>query len=136
MHDIVGVRPIGHVESELTDRHSSPKQGNEGGPQAWLRLDPAVRAGLADVRPGDRMLILTWLHQADRAVLVVHPRDDVTQQLRGVFSTRSSDRPNPIGIHPVEILEVDGVRLRVSGLEAIDGTPVLDLKPDLATAVS
>ncbi|MDQ4096867.1 MAG: tRNA (N6-threonylcarbamoyladenosine(37)-N6)-methyltransferase TrmO [Actinomycetota bacterium] len=125
------VRAIGRVESPLTDPATAPKQGNEGAPDAWLVFDPDVLDALADLRPGDRVIVLTWLDRARRDLLRVHPRDDVTQPERGVFSTRSADRPNPIGLHPVEILAVDALRLRVRGLEAIDGTPVVDVKPVL-----
>ena len=123
------LRPIGVVRSSLEDLDAAPKQGTEGGAEAWIDLDPAFLGGLADVRAGDRLLVLTWLHLSDRDTLKVHPRDDTTRPLRGVFSTRSASRPNPIGLHEVEILEVDGARLRVAPLEAVDGTPVVDLKP-------
>jgi tRNA-Thr(GGU) m(6)t(6)A37 methyltransferase TsaA len=123
------VRPIGRVASELTDRAAAPMQGFEGAPDAWVQLDDDVAAGLDGVRAGDRVVVLTWLHQADRAALRVHPRDDINNPQRGVFSTRSADRPNPIGLHEVEVLAVDGPRLQVRGLEAVDGTPVVDLKP-------
>jgi tRNA-Thr(GGU) m(6)t(6)A37 methyltransferase TsaA len=125
------VVPIGRVESTLTDRAGAPKQGHEGGPEAWLVFEPEVADGLADLRPGDRIVVLAWLHLADRAVLRVHPRDDPANPERGVFSTRSADRPNPIGLHPVEVVAVDGLRVRVSNLEAVDGTPILDVKSDL-----
>ncbi len=123
--------PIGSVESPLTDLASAPKQGHEGAPDAWLEFEPDVVDGLTDLRPGDRVIVLTWLDRARRDVLRVHPRDDPANPETGVFSTRSADRPNPIGLHPVEILEIDGVRVRVRGLEAVDGTPVVDLKPVL-----
>jgi tRNA-Thr(GGU) m(6)t(6)A37 methyltransferase TsaA len=123
--------PIGTVESALTDPGVAPKQGNEGGPDAWLVLDEAVLDGLDGLRPGDRMIVLTWLDRARRDVLRVHPRDDVRNPERGVFGTRSADRPNPIGLHEVEILAIEGNRIHVSDLEAVDGTPVLDLKPVL-----
>jgi tRNA-Thr(GGU) m(6)t(6)A37 methyltransferase TsaA len=123
------ITPIGRVQSPLTDPDTAPKQGDEGAPDAWLLFVPDVRDGLVDLRPGDRVVVLTWLDRARRDVLRVHPRDDVTQPERGVFSTRSADRPNPIGLHPVEIMAVDDLRLRVRGLEAVDGTPILDLKP-------
>jgi tRNA-Thr(GGU) m(6)t(6)A37 methyltransferase TsaA len=123
--------PIGRVESPLTDPDQAPKQGTEGGPDAWLVFDPAVLDGLADVRPGDRVIVLTWLDRAERGVLQVHPRDDPSNPLRGVFSTRSASRPNPIGLHEVEVVEVEGARVKVRHLEAVDGTPVLDLKPVL-----
>ena len=125
------VTPIGTVESPLADPATAPKQGNEGAPDARLLLDAAVLAGLDGIRPGDRVVVLTWLHLARRDVLQVHPRDDAANPLQGVFTTRSADRPNPIGLHEVEILAVDGARLDVRGLEAVDGTPVLDLKPVL-----
>jgi tRNA-Thr(GGU) m(6)t(6)A37 methyltransferase TsaA len=127
----VEIVPIGHVASPLTDRAGAPKQGFEGGPDAWLVLDPAVLDGLDGLRPGDAIIVLTWLHEADRDVLRVHPRDDPAVPERGVFTTRSADRPNPIGLHEVEVAAVDGARVLVRGLEAVDGTPVLDLKPVL-----
>jgi tRNA-Thr(GGU) m(6)t(6)A37 methyltransferase TsaA len=123
--------PIGTVESPLADPATAPKQGHEGAPDARLLLDAAVLAGLDGIRPGDRVVVLTWLHLARRDVLRVHPRDDAVNPLQGVFTTRSADRPNPIGLHEVEILAVDGTRLHVRGLEAVDGTPVLDVKPVL-----
>ncbi len=122
---------IGTVESPLTDTASVPKQGHEGAPDAWVVLEPHVLEGLRDLRRGDRVILLTWLHRARRDVLRVHPRDDVSNPEQGVFSTRSADRPNPIGLHQVEILEIDGRRVRVSGLEAVNGTPVVDIKPVL-----
>jgi tRNA-Thr(GGU) m(6)t(6)A37 methyltransferase TsaA len=123
--------PIGIVESPLTDPAAAPKQGGEGGAEAWVAFEPAVRDGLADLRPGDRVVLLTWLDRARRDVLRVHPRDDARNPLTGVFSTRSADRPNPIGLHEVEVLQVDGLRIRVAPLEALDGTPVVDVKPVL-----
>ena len=125
------LRPIGLVESRLTDRTTAPKQGSEGAPDAWIVFDEDVRKGLADLRVGDEVFVLTWLHEAERDVLAVHPRDDLSRPLTGVFSTRSSDRPNPIGLHRVRIAAVDGARLQVRHLEAIDGTPVVDVKPVL-----
>jgi tRNA-Thr(GGU) m(6)t(6)A37 methyltransferase TsaA len=123
--------PIGRVESSLTDPASAPKQGDEGAPDAWLVLETSVLEGLEGIRPGDPLILLTWLDRADREVLRVHPRDDVSNPMRGVFGTRSADRPNPIGLHPVEVISIDGERIRVSNLEAVDGTPILDLKPVL-----
>jgi tRNA-Thr(GGU) m(6)t(6)A37 methyltransferase TsaA len=125
------VTPIGTVRSPLTDRASAPKQGYEGSPDAWLEFDPGVLEGLEDIRPGDQVIVLTWLDRARRDVLRTHPRDELSNPEVGVFSTRSPDRPNPIGLHVVEILASDGRRLRVRNLEAIDGTPVIDLKPVL-----
>jgi tRNA-Thr(GGU) m(6)t(6)A37 methyltransferase TsaA len=129
--DRIDLRPIGTVSSPLTDPAAAPKQGTEGGPEAWLVLDPAVAEGLDGVAVGDRVIVVTWLDRADRALLRVHPRDDLSAPLRGVFATRSADRPNPIGLHPVEVVAIDGHRVRVRDLEAVDGTPVLDLKPVL-----
>jgi tRNA-Thr(GGU) m(6)t(6)A37 methyltransferase TsaA len=123
--------PIGRVESPLTDRASAPKQGNEGAPDAWLVFDQGVLEGLEGIAPGDRVIVLTWLDRADRDVLRVHPRDDVRNPEQGVFNTRSGDRPNPIGLHPVEVLSIEGNRFRVSELEALDGTPIVDIKPVL-----
>jgi tRNA-Thr(GGU) m(6)t(6)A37 methyltransferase TsaA len=123
--------PIGVVSSPLTDTAAAPKQGAEGGSEAWLVLSEDVVDGLDGVGAGDRVVVLTWLHRAQRDVLRVHPRDDASNPLRGVFGTRSADRPNPIGLHEVEIVEIDGPRVRVRPLEAVDGTPVLDVKPVL-----
>jgi len=129
---MIELRPIGRVESPLTDRASAPRQGDEGAPDAWLVLDPAVLPGLDGVEPGDELLVLTWLDRAARDVLRVHPRGDRSRPEQGVFTTRSPDRPNPIGLHRVTVLAVDGARLQVRNLEALDGTPLLDLKPVLA----
>ena len=125
------VRAIGRVESSLTDPAAAPKQGFEGGPTAWLIFDDSVGAGLSDLRVGDDITLVTWLDQARRDVLAVHPRDDESQPLTGVFSTRSSDRPNPIGLHRVTVVAIDRLRIEVSDLEAVDGTPILDVKPVL-----
>ena len=125
------VQPIGYVESPLIDAATAPKQGDEGAPEAWLVFEPAVSEGLRDLRAGDDMLVLTWLDRARRDVLAVHPRDDPASPERGVFSTRSADRPNPIGLHRVTIVGVDGLRFRVERLEALDGTPIVDVKPVL-----
>lgn len=124
-------RSIGIVRSRLTRREDAPRQGDEGGPEAWLELDPAVAGGLAGLSVGDELMLLTWFHLADRDVLAVHPRGDLERPLAGVFATRSPDRPNPIGLHRVTVREIDGSRVRVEPLEAIDGTPVIDLKPVL-----
>lgn len=123
------INPIGFVESPLTDLTMAPKQGHEGSPEACLVLLPEVIDGLLGLQAGDRVIVLTWLDRARRDALQVHPRDDLSNPLRGVFSTRSADRPNPIGLHPVEILAIEGDRIRVSDLEAVDGTPILDIKP-------
>jgi tRNA-Thr(GGU) m(6)t(6)A37 methyltransferase TsaA len=125
------VRPIGGVESTITDRETAPKQGFEGSPEAWLVFDAAVAEGIRDLQVGTDVFVLTWLHQARRDVLAVHPRDDPRNPETGVFSTRSQDRPNPIGLHRVHIAAIDGLRVRVRDLEAFDGTPILDVKPVL-----
>jgi tRNA-Thr(GGU) m(6)t(6)A37 methyltransferase TsaA len=123
---------IGHVESALTDPALAPKQGTEGAPEAWLVFRESVRDGLRDLQAGDDVIVLTWLHRGDRDTLRVHPRDDLAAPQRGVFSTRSADRPNPIGLHRVRILAAeDGLRFRVTDMEAVDGTPIIDLKPVL-----
>ncbi|MDL4812922.1 tRNA (N6-threonylcarbamoyladenosine(37)-N6)-methyltransferase TrmO [Actinomadura opuntiae] len=121
--------PVGHVSSELKDRADAPKQGTEGAPDAWLVFEPPYVGALEGLGAGDRVIVLTWLHLAPRDVLRTRPRDDPANPETGVFATRSPARPNPVGLHPVEILQVTGRRLRVRGLEALDGTPVLDLKP-------
>ena len=125
------VTPIGRVESSLTDPASAPKQGPEGGPDAWLVIEPSALEAIEGIRPGARLLVLTWLHLARRDLLRVHPRDDPANPMQGVFNTRSADRPNQIGLHEVEVLAVERDRLHVRPLEAVDGTPVVDLKPVL-----
>jgi tRNA-Thr(GGU) m(6)t(6)A37 methyltransferase TsaA len=120
---------IGRVESPLVATRDAPKQGDEGAPVAWIVVDAMVQPAMDGLEAGAEVFVLTWLDRADRNALVVHPRDDPARQPRGVFSTRSADRPNPIGLHRVEILAVDGTRLRVRNLEAVDGTPVIDIKP-------
>jgi tRNA-Thr(GGU) m(6)t(6)A37 methyltransferase TsaA len=125
------LHPIGYVESSLDDIATAPKQGDEGAPEAWLACTAAVAAGLRDLETGTEIIVLTWLHRARRDVLSVHPRGDPSTPERGVFSTRSPSRPNPIGLHRVEILAIDGTRIKVRGMEAIDGTPILDIKPVL-----
>jgi tRNA-Thr(GGU) m(6)t(6)A37 methyltransferase TsaA len=125
------VHPIGYVASPLVSRDMAPKQGDEGAPEAWLEFTEDVRPGLRDLRPGTEVLVLTWLDRASRDVLAVRPRDDPERPLTGVFSTRSPDRPNPIGLHRVSIVSIDGTRVRVRDLEALDGTPIVDVKPVL-----
>ena len=120
---------IGTVQSPLRSRAEAPKQGDEGAPEAWLAFEPRFADGLDGLATGAEMLVLTWLDRAERDVLRVRPRSDAARPMTGVFATRSPDRPNPIGLHRVTVLEIDGARLRVSGLEALDGTPVVDLKP-------
>ena len=125
------VRPVGWVESPLTDRDSAPKQGDEGAPLARVVLRPELVEAAADLRIGDEVIVLTWLHQGRRDVLSVHPRGDTARVRQGVFSTRSPDRPNPIGLHRVTIAGIEGNAVEVRDLEAIDGTPVIDVKPVL-----
>jgi tRNA-Thr(GGU) m(6)t(6)A37 methyltransferase TsaA len=130
------VRPIGRVESSLTDLESAPRQADEGAPEAWLVFETEMLEGLRSIQAGDEAVVLTWLHRARRDVLSVHPRGDTSRAQEGVFSTRSPHRPNPIGLHRVHITAVDGPRLRVRSLEAVDGTPIIDLKPILAEDVA
>jgi tRNA-Thr(GGU) m(6)t(6)A37 methyltransferase TsaA len=125
------LHPVGVVRSPLRDRASAPMQGSEGAPAAVLELTPSMVDALDGVEAGQELVVLTWLHESDRDVLKVHPRDDEGTPLTGVFATRSPDRPNPIGLHRVSVLAVAGRELTVAPLEAIDGTPVLDLKPVL-----
>jgi tRNA-Thr(GGU) m(6)t(6)A37 methyltransferase TsaA len=123
--------PIGHIRSALRTPGDAPRQGSEGAPDAWLEVDPAYARALDGITAGDRLIILTWLHRADRGVLEVHPRGDPKNPLAGVFATRSPDRPNPLGLHPVTVRTIAGTRLRIGPIEAIDGTPVVDIKPVL-----
>ena len=126
------VRAIGYVRSPLQSRDQAPRQGSEGAPEAWLELDLDVSAGLDGIAAGDEVIILTWFHQARRDVLKLHPRDDRSLPIAGVFATRSPDRPNPIGLHRVRVVEMADNRMKVGPLEAIDGTPIVDIKPVLA----
>jgi tRNA-Thr(GGU) m(6)t(6)A37 methyltransferase TsaA len=126
------LRPVGTVRSPLRSREGCPKQGWEGAPDAWLEIDPAFTEALDGIAVGSDILILTWLHEGRRDLLRVHPRGNPDEPLRGVFATRSPDRPNPIGLHRVEVLEIqESDRIRVGPLEALDGTPVIDIKPIL-----
>jgi tRNA-Thr(GGU) m(6)t(6)A37 methyltransferase TsaA len=127
------LRPIGWVQSPLTEREEAPRQGDEGAPGAWLVLEPAMADAMADLEPGSDVILLTWLDRASRDVMRVHPRGDESRPLEGVFSTRSPDRPNPIGLHTVRIVAIDGTRIEVRNLEALDKTPILDIKPVLGT---
>jgi tRNA-Thr(GGU) m(6)t(6)A37 methyltransferase TsaA len=128
---VTELRTVGHVESPLTSRADAPKQGDEGAPDAWLVFVPEVADAVRDIVPGAELLVLTWLDRADRDTLVVHPRGDRTRPPTGVFSTRSPDRPNPIGLHRVTVAAVNGLRVLVHDMEALDGTPVVDVKPVL-----
>ena len=125
------LRPIGVIQSSLASRREAPKQGDEGAPDAWLEIHPWAADGLLRMAAGDEILVITWLHQGRRDTLQVHPRGDERNPLTGVFATRSPDRPNPLGLHPVVVREIDGTRLRIGPMEAIDGTPVVDIKPAL-----
>jgi tRNA-Thr(GGU) m(6)t(6)A37 methyltransferase TsaA len=126
------IAAIGEVESPLTDRAAAPNQGDEGAPDAWLVFEPGVLEGLEGIQPGDQVLVLTWLDRAHREVLRVHPRGDLSRPEQGVFNTRSPDRPNPVGLHRVEVVSIEGPRVRVRNLEALDGTPIVDVKPVLS----
>ena len=128
------VAAIGWVESPLLERAHAPRQGDEGAPSAWIVFEPGVAEAVRDLRAGDHVIVVSWLDRARRDVLTTHPRDDPDSPLLGVFSTRSPDRPNPIGLHRVKILAVEGLRIYVSDLEALDGTPILDIKPVLDRA--
>ena len=129
------IRPIGVIRSELTSRHSAPRQGNKGAPDAWIDIDASVLDGIDGITVGCEIILITWLHEAHREILKVHPRGDKNKPVAGVFSTRSPDRPNPVGLHRVSVLEIAGGRLKVGPLEAIDGTPVVDIKPVLRHSV-
>jgi len=125
------LQPIGWVESPIVERSAAPKQGDEGSPDVWLSFDARFSEGIRDLRVGDDVIVLTWLHRARRDVQVVRPRNNPANRLFGVFSTRSPDRPNPIGLHRVQILDIQGNRIQVRNLEAIDRTPIVDVKPVL-----
>lgn len=130
------IEPIGFIRSELTDLTQAPMQGIEGGYEAWLELSPQFAQGLLGIETGDNLIVLTWLHRAQRDVLQVHPRGRQEAPLKGVFGTRSQDRPNPIGLHQVTVLEVSGQNIKVAPMEAIDGTPLVDIKPVLTQGIS
>ena len=126
------LRPVGVVRSELRSRSDAPRQGHEGAPDAWVEVFPRFAEAVRGLAAGDEVLVVTWLHRARRDVLRVHPRSERRNPIAGVFATRSPDRPNPLGLHRVTVRAVDGARLRVGPIEAIDGTPVVDIKPVLA----
>jgi tRNA-Thr(GGU) m(6)t(6)A37 methyltransferase TsaA len=128
MHEEYSIHPIGHIRSELRAPAEAPRQGPEGAPDAWLEVNPALARALSGIASGDEVIVITWLHRADRNVLEVHPRGDPENALTGVFATRSPHRPNPLGLHRVTVREVAGTRLRIGPIEAIDGTPVVDVK--------
>ena len=126
------LRPIGVIRSILKTRRAAPMQGSEGAPDAWLEVNSFATRALGGLRVGNDIVVITWLHRARRNVLKVHPRSDPRQPLTGVFATRSPDRPNPLGLHRVTVREVNENRLRIGPIEAIDGTPVVDIKPVLS----
>lgn len=126
--------PLGFLQSPLKSREEAPKQGREGAPDAWLEVNETVAAGLEGIKVGHEMILITWFHQAHRGILQVHPRGDKMVPLTGVFATRSPDRPNPLGLHRVTVLAIDGRRVKVGPIEAVDGTPVVDIKPVLSSS--
>jgi tRNA-Thr(GGU) m(6)t(6)A37 methyltransferase TsaA len=126
------IKPIGRVSSSLRTLDAAPRQADEGAPEAWLVFEPEAIEGLRNIRAGDDLILITWLDRARRDVLSVHPRDDASRPPEGVFSTRSPHRPNPLGLHEVNVTAVESGRLRVRSLEAIDGTPIVDVKPVLS----
>ncbi|CAG36980.1 tRNA (N6-threonylcarbamoyladenosine(37)-N6)-methyltransferase TrmO [Desulfotalea psychrophila] len=132
---IYQINPIGIIRSDLVSRKAAPSQGSEGAPDAWLEVDPALVEGLEGMAVGSEIILITWLHRSQRDILKLHPRGDRGRPIMGVFSTRSPDRPNPLGLHRVTVLQISGNRLRVGPIEAIDGTPVVDIKPVLPQAV-
>ena len=123
--------PIGFIRSPLKHREEAPKQGSEGAPDAWLEVNPTVAEGLQGIAAGDEIILITWFHKAYRDILKLRPRGDKNMPVTGVFATRSPDRPNPLGLHRVTVLEIAGDKLKVGPIEAIDGTPVVDIKPVL-----
>jgi tRNA-Thr(GGU) m(6)t(6)A37 methyltransferase TsaA len=123
------IEPIGVIRSKLTSPEAAPRQGNQGAPDAWLEVNSTVAEGLEGIAAGDEIILLTWFHQAHRDRLKLHPRGNKRLPLTGVFATRSPHRPNPLGLHRVKVLEIIGHKLRVGPIEAIDGTPVVDIKP-------
>ena len=134
--DPISLRPVGRVESPLTDLRDAPRQPDEGAPAAWLAFEPDVADALGGLAVGDTIVVLTWFDRARRDVLTTRPRDDPARPEQGVFGTRSPDRPNPIGLHTVRITAIEGTRGAVDALEAVDGTPVLDVKPLLGPAAN
>jgi tRNA-Thr(GGU) m(6)t(6)A37 methyltransferase TsaA len=128
------LHPIGIVRSTLKARSQAPRQGNEGAPDAWIDVHAEFKSALNGIVPGDEIIVITWFHRANRDVLKVRPRSDSRNRLTGVFATRSPDRPNPLGLHPVTVRAIEGSGLRVGPIEAIDGTPIVDIKPVLKCA--
>lgn len=130
------IKPIGRVSSSLKTLDAAPRQADEGAPEAWLVFEPEAVEGLRNIRPGDDLVLITWLDRARRDVLNVHPRGDVSRPPEGVFSTRSPHRPNPLGLHDVKVTAIESGRVQVSSLEAIDGTPIVDVKPMLSADIA
>ena len=122
------LRPIGVIRSTIKTRGAAPKQGSEGAPDAWLEIEPRFADALLGMEVGNELIVITWLHEAKRDVLKNHPRSDESRPLTGVFYTRSPGRPNPLGLHPVTVREIDGTRVKIGPIEAFDGTPVVDIK--------
>jgi tRNA-Thr(GGU) m(6)t(6)A37 methyltransferase TsaA len=128
------IEPIGVIRSDLANREAAPRQGYEGAPEAWLEMNSTVVEGLEGIAAGNEIVLITWFHKAHRDILKLHPHRDKNMPLTGVFATRSPDRPNPLGLHRVTVLEIVGNKLKVGPLEAIDGTPIVDIKPALPQA--
>lgn len=122
------LQPVGFIRSTLKTREEAPRQGPEGAPDAWLEIEPQFADGLVGMEVGHELIVITWLHQADRSVLKNHPRGDPSRPLTGVFYTRSPARPNPLGLHPVKVREMNGLRIKIGPIEVFDGTPVVDIK--------
>ena len=122
------LEPVGFIRSALKRREEAPRQGSEGGPDAWLEIEPQFAEALLGIEVGHELIVITWLHEARRDILKVHPRSDESRPLTGVFYTRSPARPNPLGLHPVTVREIDGMRVKIGPIEAFDGTPVVDIK--------
>jgi tRNA-Thr(GGU) m(6)t(6)A37 methyltransferase TsaA len=133
MRNSYSAHPIGFIRSDLKDQNNAPRQGHEGAPNAWLEIDARYLGALARMRIGDEIIVITWMHRAHRDVLKVHPRGNPASPLTGVFSTRSPDRPNPVGLHRVKVLKKSAGKLLIGPIEAIDGTPVIDIKPVIET---
>ena len=133
--ELYSVRPIGFIRSDLRRLEDAPRQGSEGAPDAWLEVSPRFSEGLQGIATGHEIIVITWFHEADRDTLKVHPRNDLSSPLAGVFSTRSPDRPNPLGLHRLTVREIVGNRIKVGPIEAIDGTPVADIRPVLPTSI-
>ena len=122
------LEPVGFIRSTLKRREEAPRQGAEGAPDAWLEIEPQFAEALLGIEIGHELIVITWLHQAKRDVLKNHPRSDESRPLTGVFYTRSPARPNPLGLHPVTVREIDGTRVKIGPIEVFDGTPVVDIK--------